>query len=116
MGLNALQRRTANLALNAVVPVFPFSETAGNITMAALNVKVDLMVKGKGKAKQVCVCVCVCVNARARVYGSDGGGVVAGHIRIICLGCGVGCWRASPVFLCYIFHVVVFLLTLVTCV
>lgn len=54
IGLNALQRRTAKLALNAGIPVYPFSETAGDVTMAALNVTVDLMVKGKGRAKQVC--------------------------------------------------------------
>ncbi|CAM9657769.1 unnamed protein product [Pylaiella littoralis] len=53
IGLNALQRRTAKLALNAGIPVYPFSETAGDVTMAALNVTVDLMVKGKGRAKQV---------------------------------------------------------------
>lgn len=56
IGLNALQRRTANLALNTPIPVFPFQEKAGNITMVALNLTADLMVKGKGKPKQVRVC------------------------------------------------------------
>lgn len=31
----------------------PFRESAGNITMVALNMTADLMVKGKGKPKQV---------------------------------------------------------------
>ncbi|CAM9595318.1 unnamed protein product, partial [Hapterophycus canaliculatus] len=53
LGLNALQRRTANLALHTAIPVSPFLESAGNITMVALNMTADLMVKSKGKPKQV---------------------------------------------------------------
>ncbi|CAM9819042.1 unnamed protein product, partial [Ectocarpus fasciculatus] len=53
IGLNRMQRRTANLALNTPIPVHPFPEKAGNISMVALNLMADLMVKGKGKPKQV---------------------------------------------------------------
>lgn len=59
IGLNRMQRRTANLALNTPIPVFPFPEKAANITMVALNLMADLMVKGKGKPKQVFWCLCV---------------------------------------------------------
>ncbi|CAB1103703.1 unnamed protein product [Ectocarpus sp. CCAP 1310/34] len=48
-----MQRRTANLALNTIIPVYPFPEKVGNITMVAINLMADLMVKGKGKPKQV---------------------------------------------------------------
>ena len=54
IGLNALQRRTANLALSTAIPVDPFFSSAGDITMVALNLTVDLMVKTKGRPKQVC--------------------------------------------------------------
>lgn len=59
IGLNRMQRRTANLALNTLIPVYPFPEKVGNITMVAINLMADLMVKGKGKPKQVFRCLCV---------------------------------------------------------
>ena len=53
IGLNALQRRTANLALNTQLPVSSFLASRVEITMVALSLKADLMVKSKGRTKQV---------------------------------------------------------------
>eukprot|EP00903_Cladosiphon_okamuranus_P006984 g6797.t1 len=53
IGINALQRRTANLTLNMPLPVYPFLDAALNIPMVAVNLTADLMVKGKGRPKQV---------------------------------------------------------------
>lgn len=53
IGLNALQRRTANVALNTALPIQPFVAAAAEITIIALNLTADLMVKNKTRAKQV---------------------------------------------------------------
>lgn len=53
IGLNALQRRTANVALNTRLPVQAFVANFGEITMIALTLTADLMVKNKTRAKQV---------------------------------------------------------------
>lgn len=53
IGINALQRRTANLTLDSAIPVVPFPQPKASITMVALNLTVDLMVKSKGRPKQV---------------------------------------------------------------
>lgn len=53
IGLNALQRRTAAVALNTVLPVTRFDVSPSEITAVELNLTADLMVKNKQKPKLV---------------------------------------------------------------
>lgn len=68
IGLNAVQRRTANVALNTPLPVVPFVAKASEITMIALNLTADLMVKNRTRAKQVCS------KNKVGVWAGEGGG------------------------------------------
>lgn len=53
IGLNALQRRTAAVALNTMLPVTRFDVSPAEMTAVELNLTADLMVKNKQKPKLV---------------------------------------------------------------